>query len=162
LETERAQVEDGPLYPIKGFAAKSPEHACRIAGCLAVYENGPGAIITADHYRRAAKIVRWFINEHLRLLGEAAATTEQRQAETIRQWLFTSWKQCDYFSITELKQRGPNVLRTLSPDDYRKRIATLIRNKLVAGPVWNQKTVTMPDGTIERRREVYRIIRSAK
>jgi hypothetical protein len=82
----------GELHPISGFAAKLPEHAARLAGVMAAFDNQHSSIdeptisrgiILAQHYAETA----------LRLHGASRIGADLHEAVRLLQWLHTKWSE---------------------------------------------------------------------
>ena len=87
--------------------------------------------------------------EALRLFGASRVSGDLREAEQLRRWLLTSWRE-PVVSLPDIYQRGPNAIR----DKTRARRAVNIlsdHGSLVAAPAG------VVDGTF--RREVWRIVK---
>ena len=84
-DTEQAQKAGREYEAITGFASKSAEHACRLAGVMAVYAGE--ASVSAELMRNAIALMGYYLGEAIRLTGAAMVSAEIRRAEKVRQWL---------------------------------------------------------------------------
>lgn len=99
--------EDGPLYPIKGLAAKAAEHAARIAGIFTFVE-APGADeVTPANMERAITVTRWYLNEGLRIAQALQVPPAVVDAEKIRVWLNSDSCLDDIIKLQRIQQYGP-------------------------------------------------------
>ncbi|GEM_PF-476824 len=96
----------GDLVPVRASASKTPEQAARIAGVLAVVEQGPEVEeIDATTYRRAMRIASYYLNERLRLVEAETVPESIRRAEALLAWLKDRGERYVYSSL--LVQYGP-------------------------------------------------------
>jgi hypothetical protein len=86
-QTQAQLVRYGSLVPIKGFAEKAPEHACRLAATLAFADNPGVTEISAKHYGAAVALVRHYLSEALRLKFRHEPEELRRRADELLHWL---------------------------------------------------------------------------
>lgn len=95
------------LEGLRGFGAKLPENALRIAGVMCCFEGA--AEVSGAHMRRAVEIADFYAGEAWRQMEGARVGAELVPAEQARAWLM-GWER-DTISLTEFMNRGPNALR---------------------------------------------------
>ena len=112
-ELEAKIGKDGEYQAIKGFVAKLPEMAARLAGCIAICNNNSGKTlqcIDGQAMRAGIEVSRYYLLESDRLFGQQAADPEIVDAKELSDWLATGWKE-NLVSVTAISQHGPNRLR---------------------------------------------------
>lgn len=97
----------GDLFEIKPAAAKGGENLLRIAGVLAVVENADS--ITLPIIERAGMLVRWYLDEALRLTNPTKAEPHQFKAQSLLDWLLN--KGWHTFDSRKLQREGPSIAR---------------------------------------------------
>jgi hypothetical protein len=108
---EALQREGQPLRSIKGFASKSAEHASRLAGVLAFFDNPDLGEIGAEHAEAGIELSQYYIGEALRLFDSATTNPDLLLAETVVGWA----KHPDrggLIALVDLYQYGPNKVRS--------------------------------------------------
>jgi hypothetical protein len=101
----------GQLFEsIRGFANKLPEHAARIATVLTLVDDIEARHINVETFERAVHLAEYYTGEALRLFEAGYASPELRQAETLRKWLLTKWKE-PLVSARAIVTFGPNAIR---------------------------------------------------
>ena len=106
---EKLQREGGDLYPIKGFASKAAEHAARIAGVLAVFEEPEATEIQVDAVNGGIVIAQYYIGEALRLFHSASDDQELILAQKVFDWGMQ--QQNGIIALADLYRCGPNAVR---------------------------------------------------
>ena len=86
-EVERRLGPGGDLEPIKGFAAKLPEHATRIAGVIAKMEYPDACEISADTLAGGITLARHYAGTASRLHGVAQINADLRDAQSLLDWI---------------------------------------------------------------------------
>jgi Protein of unknown function (DUF3987) len=104
---EQSLGDGGALEGLRGFGAKLPENALRMAGVMCCFEGG--AEVDAEHMRRAVVLADFYAGEAARQMEGARVGAELIRAEKARVWL-TGWER-GTISLTEFMNRGPNALR---------------------------------------------------
>jgi len=107
---ERLLAPGQPFEPIRGFANKLPEHAARIAAVLMLVDDIGAPHIDRETFERAVCLAEYYTREALRLFEAGYASPELRQAETLRKWLLTKWKE-PLVSARAIVTFGPNAIR---------------------------------------------------
>jgi len=111
------QLKDGgELAAIRGLANKAPEHAARLAGVLAVFNEPECQSICLKYMRDGIALVTHYIQEAQRLFGSGIADPKMVEAEKLLAWLQvrknSNGTPDRYVSLVEIYQRGPNGIRT--------------------------------------------------
>jgi hypothetical protein len=144
-EMERGMRPNGDLKRVAGFANKAAEHAARIAGCFAAF-NGHDEIdelTMAD----AIEVIRFYLNEQLRLSGLPAPSDAETDARDLLIWLRTKWGE-RYFSPSDAV-RGPARMRAYDP--RKAAIDHLLETRAIARV--GEKVIKG-----KKRREVYMVL----
>jgi hypothetical protein len=113
------QLGDEQTYAgVRGEGSKAPENAARLACCLHVFQNGSAEPINAKTMTNACTLMRWYLNEAVRLGRTRDATPEVHHAQLLEEWLVGQVKRrrgkenADVFiSVNEARKLGPNALR---------------------------------------------------
>lgn len=95
--------------PIKGFGAKIPEHALRLAASIAIFEQIEIATLSSLHIEYGISLARFYINEMLRINISAIDDPRIVMAEKLLIWLKTQGS--EYFYLSKVYQHGPHQLR---------------------------------------------------
>jgi hypothetical protein len=116
---ERQLGPNGTLRPVAGLANKVPEHAARIAGVLAMFDDPDVPELDHSVLSRGITLAKWYLGEALRLAEVGYVSEDVRLAEAALRWLQDSWPHVDgvrdggrLFSVPDLYQLGPNSIRT--------------------------------------------------
>ena len=108
--------DGGELAAIRGLANKAPEHAARLAGVLAVFNDPECQSISRQYMRNGILLVTHYIQEAQRLFGAGIADAKMVEAEKLLAWLRdrkdANGNPDRYVSLVEIYQRGPNGIRT--------------------------------------------------
>lgn len=145
---EKQCAPGGKLTGITDFVSKAPEHAARLAATLAAWDDFDVTCLKSDYMAAGIEIAEWYIGEALRLSG-AELDTDLDLAVALLDWLRERKDVSENFSLVELYQRGPALMRT---SKTARRIMKLLIDHGWCEPV---------DGSVEfdglPRREVYRL-----
>lgn len=106
---ETLQRDGDDLYPIKGFASKAAEHAARIAGVLAFFENPEATEMSSSSINAGIAIAQYYISEALRLFHSANYDQELLLAQKVFDWGVQ--KQGGIIALADLYRSGPNAVR---------------------------------------------------
>ena len=161
IATEQEQAPGGCFETSTGFASKSPEQACRIAGVLALWGNLNAPDISGATMANGIALAQYYLSEAKRLADSAIISRETAEAERLRRWLQESWpgiaagmgREAATVLPGDILQRGPGSLRE------KKKVAACIRLLVDAG--W---LVPLPAGTPidgSQRREAYKVVRAS-
>ena len=143
---------NGKLRPVTGLANKIPEHAARIAGVLALFENLETSELDETALGRGIKLAQWYLGEALRLAEVGSVSDDVRLGETLLAWLQDSWP-----------HKTDDGGRLVSPPDVYSAGPHSIREKSVAqkalGVLLDHGWLMKLDGSHKvngvTRREVY-------
>lgn len=105
----RCEIASGkgmPFEYIRGFSQKCPEHACRIAGVLTIFEADEASEVSPECMETAIELVEWYLEEMLRLKKSGYVSPEIRDAEKLRVWLINNYSG-QRVSIRNVQRMGP-------------------------------------------------------
>lgn len=145
---EKKQAKGAEFETVAGYASKSAEQACRIAGMLTLWENVKAAEVTPQTMAAAIDLAQYYLNEAARLANAAQIPPAIAKAELLRKWLIESCPH-DVIVPRDILQFGPNQLR--DNDTSKGAISKLIETGWLA---------ELDAGTVVRgkaRRKAYRI-----
>lgn len=146
---ERQMGPGGDYESIRGLANKLPEHATRLAGVVALFDDLELEELSEQDLARGIELAKFYASEALRLFEAGALDPDLALADHLLQWLQASWPE-ELVSLPDIYQRGPNGIR----DQKRARAMVQILEEhgwLV--PVRGGAAVA---GT--KRRDVWRIV----
>jgi hypothetical protein len=108
-EIEAAQEAEGELATVREFASKASEHACRIAGVLALVRDPREFMVGAEEMTAALKLTEFYLGEQIRLAGAASISSEIANAQKLLDWI----KRKGHLELTgkQVMQLGPNSIR---------------------------------------------------
>ena len=119
---ERQLAPGAALDPIRGLANKLPEHAARIAGVLALFENPAAAALPEWSMAAGIEVAQHYATEALRLFEAGRTDPDLLLAERLLDWLRRSWRH-PRVSLPDIYQRGLNAI----PDaKTARRIANIL------------------------------------
>lgn len=99
----------GKFHEISGFGSKAAEHALRIAGTLTLLENIDAREISFLSINCSEVLIKYYLEEALRISQGLLVSPEITQAETLLTWLNSL---PDLFiHLAKIYQRGPASLR---------------------------------------------------
>jgi hypothetical protein len=110
-EMERGMRAGGDLKRVAGFANKAAEHAARIAGGFAAFNDQDD--IDEPMLKDAIEVVRFYLGEQLRLSGLPAPSDAETDAQNLLFWLRTKWGE-KYFCPSNAVH-GPARMRAYEP-----------------------------------------------
>lgn len=128
-DTERRQKLGGNLHTITDLASKIANHACRLAGILALYEKVSCTEIDVDTMHCGIALATYHLNEAVRLRGQGRLSEELQQAQKLYHWLIEKKK--TQITLVEIYKTGPTFIRT-SSSFAKKIVQILIEHGLVA------------------------------
>jgi hypothetical protein len=123
-QVEQAQAPGGEFEGVTGFASKSPEQACRIAGVLTVWADLSAPEVTAETMAGAITLAQYYLGEAKRLVEAAEISADTDKAEKLRLWLLNSWP-----AIVVAQGRAPEMF---VPRDVVQFGPTAIRDTVIA------------------------------
>jgi len=147
-EIERDILEK--YQSVIGFAAKTGEHALRLAGVLALFENPETREIALPVLEVGIALARYYLAEQLRL-QEGRPTAEIEQANILKDWLENKWPESEKFVSLADICRGPRKLR--KKKDAEEAVYTLVEHGYLE--VWHQPEMVRG----KKRNQVFRIKR---
>ncbi|HEU0196492.1 MAG TPA: DUF3987 domain-containing protein [Nevskiaceae bacterium] len=113
--TEAEQGPDGDYHQLRAFAGRAGELAARVAAVYAAWRScwanseGMTPTVTADDMRRAARLVRYSLEEWKRHDESSSLTPTEKDARDLLGWLQRKgWKS---FTRVKLGQYAPGALR---------------------------------------------------
>ena len=128
-EIERAQAQGGKYEKIKPQAGRAEEHARRIAGTLELFYSQSARIISELSMQRGMVIMRWYLDEALRVIEGETLADEVTDAGDILAWARGGSKSVKRnahggltFSLRDLTKDGPNRLRPRGDNAERIRL----------------------------------------
>lgn len=127
-DLENRISKTGDLYPIKSLAAKMPEHACRLASVLSIYQDHQLLELSRDIMDSGIMVAKYYLEEALRLQKRSNPNKTLGSAEILYDWLVGENKA--HVSLVEIYQRGPNSLRSAAK--ARELVNILIEHGLMA------------------------------
>ncbi|MCL6703940.1 YfjI family protein [Pseudomonas sp. T1.Ur] len=102
--------EFGELASVRPSGSKAADNLLRIAGILAVVEEG--SVVEVDHIQRASALVGYYLTEIQRLTEQEPVCRVKEEADRLLRWLqVKDWKR---FSIRDLNRNGPRFARKSS------------------------------------------------
>ena len=147
---EREMGSGGRYESIRGLANKLPEHATRLAGIVAVFQDPQLEELSEADLARGIALASFYANEALRLFEVGALNPDLTLAERLLQWLRDSWAE-EIISLPDIYQRGPRAIR----DQGRARKMV----QILEDHGW---LVRVPEGAEvagTKRRDAWRIVR---
>lgn len=147
-EVERKQSKGNQYEPITGTASKSAEQAARLAGVLTVFSDITASHIDADTMRNAISLAHYYLDEALRLVEVAVASTELKTADYLLKWISQNYG-IEPFLFSEVLQNGPNSVRD------SKRLKSLFAILTEYGWLIKMPKATIVDG--KSRNTAYRL-----
>ncbi|MCR9150289.1 MAG: YfjI family protein [Rhodobacteraceae bacterium] len=134
---------------ISGFAAKAPEHACRIAALMTLFETPDADAIEPDTMLNACEIVEYHLLQYKHLCAAAKNDTIVSDAQKLLDWLVENAGPGSGFATDKILQTGP--LATRNAKKLEQALGVLIEYD------WVSK---LPEGTViegKKRRKAYRL-----
>lgn len=116
---ERALGPGGAYAELKDFAAKSADHAARIACVLHVVEHGVQGTIGPDTMISGVRLADWHLHEARRVLGDVGLQGEATDAVELLRWLIA---QTQPVATRDILQRGPSRFRKAEVRDRALRV----------------------------------------
>lgn len=150
-EVEKNNSNGGELEPIRGLANKLLEHACRLAGVLAMVDNIHCHNISKEHMAAGILLAKHYAAEALRLFGSKQVSPDLMLAQKLLSWIKHSWQE-DLISAPDVYQLAP-ISSIRDAKTAKRIISTLAEHGYL---------IQIPEGGVvkgEKRREVWRIVR---
>lgn len=108
-DTERRQGKDSDLCEVRGLASKIAEHAARLAGIIAFFDDVEITEIGSAALDGGIALAKHYLQEALRLHGTGKTDERLQNAQALYSWLNASGK--SNVTLVEIYQRGPKCLR---------------------------------------------------
>jgi hypothetical protein len=109
-EIEKRSAPTADLYQIRDFAAKTAEHAARMAAVITIIEDADSSRITIDAMIGAVSLARWYVDEALRLQVGFRTDPRLLRAHQLLEWMRARAEpEIDFRDILRL---GPAPIRT--------------------------------------------------
>lgn len=141
---ESLMADGADLAELRDRTSKALENSCRIAGVLAVVENGLNAtVIEAEHLERALVLMQWYLAEALRIRGAAAVPQSVADAETLSTWLRD--RGLKIFRTKQVLNAGPSQLRN------KPRLLSAISELVTGGYLVENGPGMVVDGVSARK-----------
>jgi hypothetical protein len=147
IETELGR--GGWAADISGFASKAPEHACRLAAIMTLFEDGTAETVSGEVMKASCEMVRYYLDQYKFLCIAATNETEISRAQTLLDWLRKNLKPGDGFATDRVLQFGPVAARRSKALD--RQLAVLMQY----GWVHALPAGTKIDG--KKRRKAFRL-----
>lgn len=96
---------------ISGFAAKAPEHACRLAAIMTLFENRAAETVSGEIMEAACEMVKYYLGQYKFLCIAATNETEIAQAQALLDWLRKNLEPGAGFATDRVLQYGPVASR---------------------------------------------------
>lgn len=132
---------------VSSFAAKGPEHACRLAALMTLYEDREATSISAEMMTNACLIVKYYLAQFKYLCIAGKNDTCIAHAQILLDWLRLNVTPAGGFATDRIMQSGPVSTRNAKALD--QALAILIQHDWIA---------KLPDGTVidrKKRRKAY-------
>src|SRR5262249_19662887 len=102
------RLAHGQVYaPIRGFGAKAAEHAARIAGVMAIFENPAALHVHERHMESGCELAKYYLREWLRLTEAGAEDPDIALAEKLLEWA----QEYEEIYPVQVYQHGPYAVR---------------------------------------------------
>ncbi|WP_421907496.1 DUF3987 domain-containing protein [Mameliella sp.] len=134
---------------ISGFASKAPEHACRLAAIMTLFEDGAAETVSGEFMKAACEMVKYYLSQYKFLCIAATNETEIAQAQALLDWLRKNLQPGDGFATDRVLQFGPVAARRSKALD--RQLAVLMQY----GWVHELPAGTKIDG--KNRRKAFRL-----
>jgi putative DNA primase/helicase len=104
----------GALRDIRDFAAKAADNVARVSAIFHVVETGSGGLIERSAVDRAYAVVRWHLNEALRIWGQIDLPRDVSDARELDAWLRAHCRKNQILEVssTYILQFGPSCTRS--------------------------------------------------
>jgi putative DNA primase/helicase len=137
------------LCELTDRASKALENACRIAGILAVIDDGMATrSIKASHITSGLILMQWYLAESLRIKSMSLIPIEVKHAEMLIKWLDD--RQTRLFSSVMVLQKAPNQIRS------KARLDPAIKVLIESGHIEQNDPNTLIEG--KKTRTSWRVL----
>lgn len=147
---EHVEGQMAELSSVRAFAAKTPEHALRIALVLALYEDPEAREISGEHVERGIALAEFYLQEQKRVLETAVVPRHLQVAEDLLEWIRrrVQGREPKAVYLREVLREGPYAVRTA--EHARRALKTLEEHGYLA-----HREDLVVDGS--RRREAWEV-----
>lgn len=107
---DKIEAEIGPggwASDVSSFASKAPEHACRLAAIMTLFEDRDAETISAEVMQSACTLVKYYLSQFKYLCVAATNETEIAHAQSLLDWLLRNLTPGEAFATDRLLQFGP-------------------------------------------------------
>lgn len=108
---EIAQRPGAAMSSVTGYASKSAEQACRIAGVLTLWRDLAAPAVEAEDMASAIELADFYLSEALRLADAAKVSEETDRAERLRRWLVEEWPHAEVMTRDVVQKAPVRALR---------------------------------------------------
>jgi hypothetical protein len=106
---ELAQGPRGALEPIREWASKAAEHACRMAAVITLLADPDAGRVAAESMHGAIALVEFYLSEYTRLVAGFNQSPELEAAQKLLTWLKNTRPRT--VTVRRITQFGPSSLR---------------------------------------------------
>lgn len=134
---------------ISGFASKAPEHACRLAAIMTLFEDRQAIEVSGEVMGAACNLVKYYLKQYKYLCIAATNETEMAQAQSLLDWLRRNLAPGEAFATDKILQFGP--VHTRRAKAFDRALGVLIQYSWVD---------ELPSGTQidgKKRRKAFRL-----
>jgi hypothetical protein len=108
-QMEMAQGPKGALEPIREWASKAAEHACRMAAVITLVADPDAGRVAAESMHGAIALVQFYLSEYTRLVAGFNQSPELEAAQKLLTWLTNTRPRT--VTVRRITQYGPSSLR---------------------------------------------------
>ena len=134
-EVERKQAPGQEFAGIRPFASKAAEQAARIAGVIAMVESSGISQVEEVHMLGGINITRFYLQEHLRLIGSARQEKSEELPRKLLEWILKSG---GYVTNAYILQSCPYEIRKLKAKKINELLSELAKRGYIreSGASW--------------------------
>jgi hypothetical protein len=122
-EIQASLIPSGRWFPIKGFAAKAPEHAVRLGATRAEFDHPGIATMGAEPMKGGITLMRFYLAEQLRIREGLGIDEDLKKARDLLEWLQKVWKEpTDLISLPDIYQFGPYAIQNKAAAEKTTKI----------------------------------------
>ncbi len=125
---ERASGSGGAFAHMDGTASKTAEQACRIAGNFQIFADLKAECVDEAAMQDGCALAQWYLQEMKRLRDVGLVSSEMREAEHLRKWLFAQRKG-QIVTARDIARNGPRP--TLCAEKARQLMSILVNHDCV-------------------------------
>ena len=134
-EVERKQAPGQEFAGIRPFASKAAEQAARIAGVIAMVESSGISQVEEVHMLGGINITRFYLQEHLRLIGSARQEKSEELPRKLLEWILKSG---GHVTNAYILQSCPYEIRKLKAKKINELLSELAKRGYIreSGASW--------------------------